>query len=114
VTFALTPSPVAAAASPGSPGGLSTAAALYIANNVAFGLAVSQLLRHAGAVVKLFSNAGAACLVVAYSATFGLDLGRSPRRTLAFAGIAIFASLFIFVTEGERARSAGRAAKGLL
>jgi hypothetical protein len=90
---------------------LTAPAALYIANMVAFGLAVSHLLKELGAVVKLFSTAASACLVVVYSAMLNLNLGRNSGRTMAFAGAVIFTALFIFVSESER-RAATSSVKG--
>lgn len=87
--------------------GLTPAALLYVANMVGFGLASSHLLKELGAVVKLFSTAASSCLVVTYTAVLGLSLGRASEQTMAFAGTAIFTSLFIFVAESERRDAVG-------
>eukprot|EP00041_Stephanoeca_diplocostata_P022045 m.522833 g.522833 ORF g.522833 m.522833 type:complete len:345 (-) comp21970_c1_seq6:921-1955(-) len=83
-------------------------AVVYIVNMAFFGLAVSQLLRHAGAVVKLFSGAGATALVFVYMFVYYGFIedpdapGNSDKRgTLAqgLAGVSIFAALYIFVQQ---------------
>eukprot|EP00038_Savillea_parva_P028041 m.62907 g.62907 ORF g.62907 m.62907 type:complete len:134 (-) comp8120_c0_seq2:1738-2139(-) len=85
---------------------LTLPAVLYITNMVLFGLAVSHLLKELGAVVKLFSTAASSCLVVVWSTLLHVRIGRNGIRTMAFAAVAIFTSLFIFVSEGERVSAA--------
>lgn len=68
---------------------------MYIMNMSMCGIAISRLLKHAGAVVKLFSAAASACLVYVYSMWFGFPQETSG-TTLLFAGINIFTGLFIF------------------
>lgn len=84
-----------------SPQSLTLAAWLYIINASLYGFAVAALLRKLGAVIKMFSAAGSACLVALYSTRAGwrtTAVGSTQQALLA--GLTVWCSLYIFVTDG--------------
>ena len=75
----------------------------YIINLTFVGIAISRILKHAGAIVKLFSYAASAVLVYVYSEYLGFPQRTSAATTL-FAAISVFAGLFIFTLSAEAPR----------
>eukprot|EP00040_Diaphanoeca_grandis_P031887 m.191831 g.191831 ORF g.191831 m.191831 type:complete len:354 (+) comp32446_c1_seq2:237-1298(+) len=85
--------------------GINTWGYAYILNMTACGLVISRLLKHAGAVVKLFSQATSICLVVVFSYVLELKQHASI-TTSVLAMINVFVSLFIFISNEELTLSA--------
>lgn len=73
---------------------------VYILNQTMCGLVISRLVKSAGAVVKLFSQASSIGLVFIYG--FLLEIKQdASMATVGLAMINIFVSLYIFVTDSS-------------
>ena len=86
-----------------SDGSLTSYGLAYIVNLTFLGIVISRILKHAGAIVKLFSYAASTVLIYFYSAYLGFPQRTSAATTL-FAGVSIFVGLFVFTLSPEPPR----------